>query len=220
MERNDILNIFESLLFITERPITIKMFQGAFEPSLDKETVISVLHELTEKYKNQSGSLEIREIANGWQMATRPEFSTWIRTLFKDRLTYRLSPSAMETLSIIAYKQPITRNEIEEIRGVDVAGVLETLIDRKLIRIAGRKESMGRPLLYGTTQDFLRAFGLRRLEDLPSIESLVPAELPSKEESDAKATQNELPLETAESEITLDEIPVSVEPVENSPNQN
>jgi segregation and condensation protein B len=101
-----------------------------------------------------------------------------------------------------------------------VAGVLETLIDRKLIRIAGRKESMGRPLLYGTTQDFLRAFGLRRLEDLPSIESLVPAELPTKDEADAKATQNELPLDTAETEISIEEIPVSVEPVENSTNQN
>ena len=91
---------------------------------------------------------------------------------FKDRLTYRLSNSAMETLSIIAYKQPITRSEIEEIRGVEVSAVLDTLVERRLVQIAGRRESVGRPLLYGTTPDFLKSFGLKRFEELPSIESL------------------------------------------------
>src|SRR5207253_6382585 len=114
----------------------------------------------------------------GWQFSSRPEFGPWIRKLFKDRLTYRLSSSAMETLSIIAYKQPITRSEIEEIRGVEVTAVLETLLERRLVRIAGRKETVGRPLLYATTPDFLRAFGLKRLEDLPSIESLIPPAAP------------------------------------------
>src|SRR5262249_16368975 len=121
------------------------------------------------------------------------EFGPWIRKLFKDRLTYRLSSSAMETLSIIAYKQPITRSEIEEIRGVEVSAVLDTLLERRLVKIAGRKETVGRPLLYGTTSDFLKSFSLKGLDDLPSIDA------PSPDEAAApKETQTEMPLEQTE----------------------
>src|SRR5439155_17274263 len=135
---------------------------------------VALLSSLADDYVQRSSALEVREIAGGWQFSSRPEFAPWIRKLYKDRLTYRLSSSALETLSIVAYKQPITRSEIEEIRGVEVTAVLDTLVERKLIRIAGRKETVGRPLLYATTSEFLRAFGLKRLEDLPSIESLIP----------------------------------------------
>ncbi len=112
--------------------------------------------EIAAQYEERGSALELREIAGGWQFSSRPEFGPWIRKLFKDRLSYRLSSSAMETLSIIAYKQPITRSEIEEIRGVEVSAVLDTLLERRLVRIAGRKETVGRPLLYGTTPDFSR----------------------------------------------------------------
>jgi segregation and condensation protein B len=116
------------------------------------------------------------EVAGGFQMATRPEMATWIRRLYKERLTVRLSPSSLETLSIIAYKQPISRSDIEQIRGVEVSGVMETLLERRLIKVVGRKETIGRPLLYGTTIEFLRHFGLKHLAELPDVNSMVPAE--------------------------------------------
>jgi segregation and condensation protein B len=179
MEPNDIKKILEALLFITEQPIPLKTLESLFDPPVPREQLLGLLTSLSAEYQERGSALEVREIAGGWQFSSRPEFAPYIRQLFKDRLTYRLSTSAMETLSIVAYKQPITRSEIEEIRGVEVTAVLDTLVERKLIRIAGRKETVGRPLLYATTPDFLRAFGLKRLEDLPSIESLVPpASLP------------------------------------------
>src|SRR5258708_15715541 len=174
MEPNDIKKILEALLFITEQPIPLKTLETLFDPPVPREELLGLLTSLSAEYQGRGSALEVREIAGGWQFSTRPEFAPYIRQLFKDRLTYRLSNSAMETLSIVAYKQPITRSEIEEIRGVEVTAVLDTLVERKLIRIAGRKETVGRPLLYATTPDFLRAFGLKRLEELPSIESLVP----------------------------------------------
>jgi segregation and condensation protein B len=174
MESNDIKKILEALLFITEQSISLKTFESLFDPPVAKEEIQNLLNTLVTEYSERGSALEVREIAGGWQLSTRPEFAPWIRQLYKDRLTYRLSSSAMETLSIVAYKQPITRAEIEEIRGVEVTAVLDTLVERKLVRIAGRKETVGRPLLYGTTPDFLRAFGLKRLEDLPSIESFTP----------------------------------------------
>jgi segregation and condensation protein B len=187
MESNDIKKIIESVLFITEQPVTPKMLESLFDPPVPREELTGLVKALAEDYAARGCALEIREIAGGWQMATRPEFAPWIRKLFKDRLTYRLSQSAMETLSIVAYKQPITRNEIEEIRGVEVTAVLDTLVERKLVRIAGRKETIGRPLLFGTTPDFLRAFGLRRLEDLPTLESLTPPSTEAVAEASAQA---------------------------------
>ena len=179
MEPNDIKKILEALLFITEQPIPLKTLETLFDPPVPREELQGLLTALSEEYAQRGSALEVREIAGGWQFSSRPEFAPWIRKLFKDRLTYRLSSSAMETLSIVAYKQPITRSEIEEIRGVEVTAVLDTLVERKLIRIAGRKETVGRPLLYATTPDFLRSFGLKRLEELPSIESLTPPSTPA-----------------------------------------
>ena len=182
MEPNDIKKILEALLFVTDQPIPLKTLESLFDPPLPREELQALLQALAREYAERGSALEAREIAGGWQLSTRPEFAPWVRKLFEDRLTYRLSASAMETLSIIAYKQPITRSEIEEIRGVEVTAVLETLVEHKLIRIAGRKETVGRPLLYGTSPDFLRSFGLKRLEDLPPVESLVPIPTPTSEE--------------------------------------
>jgi len=174
MELNEARKIVEALLFVADQPVTLKMLLSAFDNQLSKEDIKGLIEELRTDYHERGGSLELREIAGGWQMSTRPEFAPWIRKLFKDRLSYRLSPSAMETLSIISYKQPITRGEIEEIRGVETSAVVDTLIDRRLVRIVGRKETLGRPILFGTTPEFLRAFGLKRLEELPPIDSLLP----------------------------------------------
>ena len=174
MELNDIRKVLESVLFIAEQPVTLKSLEGLFDPPVAREELKAQLDILAAEYRDRGSALEAREIAGGWQFSTRPEFAPFIRKLFKDRLTYRLSNSAMETLSIVAYKQPIARSDIEEIRGVEVSAVLDTLVERRLAKIVGRKETVGRPLLYGTTPEFLRAFGLKRLEDLPSIESLLP----------------------------------------------
>jgi segregation and condensation protein B len=197
MERRDARNILEALLFITEQPVPLKAFVELFDQQFPLEEVHAMAEEISREYQERGSALELREIAGGWQFSSRPEFGPWIRKLFKDRLTYRLSSSAMETLSIIAYKQPITRSEIEEIRGVEVSAVLDTLLERRLVRIAGRRESVGRPLLYGTTPDFLKAFGLKDLEALPSIESLVA---PTEAEN-ANGQQTEMPLEQG-SEVT------------------
>jgi segregation and condensation protein B len=191
MELQDVKKILEALLFTAEQPVTVKMLESVFEKELDKGQIESLMKELADEYAGRQSALEVREIGAGWQLATRPEFGPWIRRLFKDRLTYRLSQSALETLTIVAYKQPITRSEIEEIRGVEVNAVLDTLVERKLVRIAGRKEAIGRPLLYGTTVDFLRAFGLKRLEELPALETLTP---PSSE-AVAAAENAALPVE-------------------------
>jgi len=180
MERSDIQKIIEAILFVAEAPVTLKNLFELFEEQVPKEELTDILQTLAAEYQSRGGALEVKEIAGGWQLATHSAYGPWIRRLFKDRLTYRLSPSALETLSIIAYKQPVTRNEIEEIRGVEVTAVLDTLVERRLVKIAGRKEVIGRPLLYATTPDFLRSFGLKNLEDLPSVESLLP---PTTEES-------------------------------------
>jgi hypothetical protein len=123
--------------------------------------------------------VRVLNVAEGWQMATRAEHGAAIRNLYQDRTTFRLSTAALETLAIVAYRQPLTRAEIEEIRGVEVIAALETLLERRLLKVVGRKEAIGRPLLYGTTQEFLRQFGLASLENLPALDSLPIPELPA-----------------------------------------
>ena len=200
MERLDARNTLEALLFITEQPVPLKAFEDLFDKQFPREELKKMVEEIAFDYQSRGSALELREIAGGWQFSSRTEFAPWIRKLFKDRLTYRLSNSAMETLSIVAYKQPITRSEIEEIRGVEVSAVLDTLVERRLVKIAGRRESVGRPILYGTTPEFLKAFNLKTLAELPTIESLSPATLAAH----ASEPQTELPLAAAENEaITL-----------------
>lgn len=169
--------VLELLLLMTDRPLKHADFKDILgqdcpaEAEL-REEVLAVGRALD----GQDSPLQLMEVAEGFQVASRPAFSPWIRRLFKERTTLRLSTSALETLSIVAYKQPITRGEVEEIRGVEVTAVLETLMERKLLKIVGRKETLGRPLLYGTTLEFMRQFGLKSLEDLPKLDELLPPE--------------------------------------------
>jgi len=224
METIDAKKIIEAMFFVAEQPVTLKMLESVFDKEFSKDDLRGMIESLSQDYRERVTSLEVREIAGGWQLSTKAELAPWIRKLFKDRLTYRLSPSAMETLSIIAYKQPITRGEIEEIRGVEVSAVIDTLADRKLVRMVGRKETLGRPILFGTTSEFLRVFGLKRLEDLPPVDTLLPpAELDvemaavataqSQENIEAPSTE-EASLETAgvAAEVEIPESqPVAVE---------
>jgi len=134
--------------------------------------------EIRQKLEEQKSALQVLEVAGGFQMATRPVYGELVRKLFAERMTMRLSTAAHETLAIIAYKQPLTRAEIEDIRGVEVIASLETLLEKRLVKVVGRKESVGRPLLYGTTADFMRHFGLSSLEELPPIDDFQAPETP------------------------------------------
>jgi segregation and condensation protein B len=196
MDKNDRQKVLELLLWLADRPLKPHDIQSVLEgdaPTDDelREELLAYAHALDER----GAPMQLVEIAQGWQLASRPAFSQWVRRLFKEKTTLRLSPSALETLSIIAYKQPLTRGDIEEIRGVDVGGVLETLLERKLIKIVGRKEALGRPLLYGTTPDFMRQFGLKSLDELPKLEELVPPE------EGTSVPPAAAPTETAESAV-------------------
>ncbi len=170
MEDIELKKVLETLLFITDAPLPVSRIAQLCEIK-NKERIESVLVELRKSYDDEGRTLQIMQVAGGWQLATRPEYGLWVRKLFQNKMTVRLTQAALETLCIIAYKQPLTRAEIEAIRGVEVIGPLETLTQRRLITVVGRRESIGRPILYGTTSEFLRQFGLNSLDDMPKLES-------------------------------------------------
>ena len=165
--------IVEALIFASPEPITAKMLFKvlADEP---KEDVSAALQALRVDYQERPG-LQFVDVAGGYQIVTRPELHEWVRRLFHERSTQKLTAPSLETLAVIAYKQPITAIEITEIRGVNTSGVLSTLLDRHLIKIVGRKNVVGRPFLYSTTKEFLIRFGLKDLGDLPRIEDMAEA---------------------------------------------
>ncbi len=167
----------ETLLFITDHPLGVKDL-CKITGVKDQERVVALVGELKRALDAGNSAVQLLEVAEGYQMATRPSFAPFVRKLFADRMTMRLSTAAHETLSIIAYKQPITRAEIEEIRGVEVIAALETLLEKRLVKVVGRKETVGRPLMYGTTPEFLRHFGLASLEALPAIETFTVEPVP------------------------------------------
>jgi segregation and condensation protein B len=160
-------------VFASPEPLTPKMLFKllADEP---REDVTAAIDALKRDYADRGG-LHVAEVAGGYQITTRPEFHEWVRRLFHERSTQKLSVPSLETLSVIAYKQPITAAEIGEIRGVNTSGVLSTLLERHLIKIVGRKNVIGRPFLYGTTREFLIRFGLNDLNDLPKVEDMAQA---------------------------------------------
>ena len=165
--------IVEALIFASPDPITPKLLFKllADEP---KEDVSAAVQALKADYDNRPG-LQFVEVAGGYQIVTRSELHEWVRRLFHERSTQKLTVQGLETLAVIAYKQPITAAEISEIRGVSTSGVLSTLLERHLIKIVGRKNVVGRPFLYSTTKEFLIRFGLKDLGDLPRIEDMAEA---------------------------------------------
>lgn len=175
MDDAELKKAVETLLFITDHPLGLAKI-GETVGERDHDRIAGAVKVLREEHEGRAAAVQILEIAGGFQMATRSDYQKFVRNLYKEKMTMRLSTAALETISIIAYKQPITRAEIEEVRGVEVIAALETLLEKGLIRVTGRKESVGRPLLYGTTPDFLRQFGLRGVKDLPPIESFTPPE--------------------------------------------
>ncbi len=176
MEDYELKSILESLLFVSTEPLVLDQLVRVLalqeqEPA-DKERVLAILQKLQEEYREMGRGLQLVEVAGGYQLTTRPENAPWIKQLHAVRTASRLSRPALETLAIVTYRQPVTTPEIEAIRGVDCSGVLKTLLERRLIKIVGRKEAVGKPMLYGTTQEFLQYFGLRDLSELPPLKDL------------------------------------------------
>ncbi|MBI5623103.1 MAG: SMC-Scp complex subunit ScpB [Elusimicrobia bacterium] len=170
MEDAELKSALEALLFITDRPLTVKELCSLTQVK-DAALVESLVGELKRELEARSSAVQVMEVAQGYQMATRAHFAPFVRRLFTERMTLKLSTASLETLAIVAYKQPLTRAEIEQVRGVEVIAALETLMERGLVQVVGRKETVGRPLEYGTTPDFMRRFGLRDIKDLPALES-------------------------------------------------
>lgn len=164
----EVMAIAEAIIFVSDEPITSKSLGEIIGE--DKETIQAAVEELQKEYEERGGGLQIREIAGGWQIATRTEYHEEIRKFLKTRPSAKLSLAALETLAVIAYKQPVTVPEILEIRGVQSASAIKTLLEKRLIVTKGHKETVGRPMMYGTSKDFLIQFGLKDLSDLPSIE--------------------------------------------------
>ena len=195
--QDDTINLFmtltkiiEALLFSAQKPLSIREMTAAIRGAEDDESgsneftrvkeaeVAAALEQLKIEYIEQGRAFQLTEKAEGWQLATDPSFAKWVRQLFPAPKPARLSAPALETLAIIGYRQPITRADVEAVRGVNIDGVLQTLMERGLVKIAGRAEIPGRPLLYETTQFFLDHFGLRNLDELPNVEELRKRNLP------------------------------------------
>lgn len=163
--------VIECLLFVASEPLTLKQISEIAEISI--QDTRELLAELQEAYRSGKRGIQIIEIANGYQMATRQDLAPYIERLYRPQTNFGLSKAALETLAIIAYKQPITRGELEMIRGVSVDRAVSTLVEKELVKDVGRKEGAGRPVLFGTTEKFLQHFGLKALDDLPSLEEFI-----------------------------------------------
>jgi len=161
----DVKAIIETLLFVSEEPVRIKDLVEMFDGRLDAEGVEAALAELDAQYEGRA--LQVRRAGGGCRLATRPQYGGWVKRYLKRTTRSRLSPAALETLAVVAYRQPVTRAELEEVRGLDCSGVLHTLMERELVRIVGRRKVVGRPLAYGTTSRFLEHFGFHSIQDLP-----------------------------------------------------
>ncbi len=164
----ELMALAEALIFVADEPITAKVLAEVLEE--ERESIDAAVEELKKEYESRESGLQIREIAGGWQISTRTEFHEEVRRFLKTRPSAKLSLASLETLAVIAYKQPVTVPEILEIRGVQSASAIKTLLDKRLIVAKGRKEAVGRPMQYGTSKDFLIQFGLKDLSELPSIE--------------------------------------------------
>lgn len=165
---SELVALVEALIFVSDEPLSVKLLAEVLDE--DRESVQAAVEELKSEYEERESGLQIRDIAGGWQIATRTEFHDEVRRYLKTRPSAKLSLAALETLAVIAYKQPVTVPEILEIRGVQSASAIKTLLDKKLITAKGRKETVGKPMMYGTSKDFLIQFGLKDLSELPSIE--------------------------------------------------
>ncbi|HBZ86437.1 MAG: SMC-Scp complex subunit ScpB [Candidatus Edwardsbacteria bacterium RIFOXYD12_FULL_50_11] len=225
MDRNEAKRVIEALLFATDTPIAPSKLKSLLG-ELDQKILRQLMTELKVEYERDGHSFSLVEVAGGFQIYTRPEYAKWVQELFRGKRASRLTAAALETLAIIAYKQPIIRGDIEAIRGVNVDGVMSTLAERNLVAVVGRDERPGKPILYGTTPEFLRYFGLATLSDLPKIEELEEY-LKEKEEErekidqeiDAELRKDQIPNHGVQEEVAFDKTEGGQEPVPDEPIQ-
>jgi segregation and condensation protein B len=168
LEDHQLKSAIEALVFVSGNPLSLDRLKGIFEEATD-EQIETQVRLLQQEYIDRGSGLMLAEVAGGFQLATRPELFGWIRKFKTVRTTTRLSKPALETLAIVAYKQPITRSEVEAIRGVNIGGIMRNLMERRLVKIVGKKDVPGKPMMYGTSQEFLQYFGLKDLSALPTL---------------------------------------------------
>ncbi len=210
MDDLEIKPILESLIFVSESPVKLEALVEIL-PEWNEEAILKGIHRIKADYEEDSKGMELLEVSGGYQFRTKPKWAEWVQRLKKTK-TVKLSRSALETLSIVAYRQPVIRPVIEEIRGVDSGWVLRTLLEKGLIAMVGRKEMPGRPIVYGTTRSFLELFSLNALSDLPIPKEIqpppVPEEISPKEEMVMeKVSKEEVPETEIENVIPGEAIP-------------
>ena len=204
VNNSELKGIIEALLFVAGEPLSIDRIKNILEDA-DKKSIQDMLWELQHEYDMRLSGLRIVEVAGGFQIASRPELAQWIKRLRKVKQSSRLSKPSLETLAIIAYKQPLVKAEIEDIRGVDSSGVIKGLLDKHMIKIVGRKDVAGRPILYATTREFLQYFGLRDISDLPTLKEfteLMPEE--DTQINEEVITESGASLDEADSNVSME----------------
>jgi segregation and condensation protein B len=206
VDRDELKPIIENLLLASDQPVSADLLYQTFLGRSSREDLQTILKELQGDY--QSRNLQIVEVADGFQLCTRSEYSDWIRKLLKLDKSFKLSRAALDTLAIVAYKQPLTRAEVDEIRGVDSSGVVRTLLEKKIISPAGRKNVPGKPMMFRTTQKFLEYFGLRDLSEMPTLEDF-NEEL----EGEVEPEQGELTFNNQENDLPSADIDLAEETV-------
>ncbi len=215
MDRTEAKRIIEALLFATDVPLPLARIKSLLG-EIDAKLLKDLLQELKAEYEQDSHSFALVEIGGGYQIYTRPEYAKWVQELYKGKRSSKLTAAALETLAIVAYKQPIIKADIESIRGVNVDGVMATLLERNLVQVSGRDSRPGRPLLFGTTQEFLRYFGLASLSDLPRIEEL--EEYLKQREAERERAEAEIDAELKQYQISEHGIQVEAE-LDDQPDQ-
>jgi len=198
MDDVELRPIVEALLFVATEPLSLDRLRDLLDGA-ERSRLSAAIEDLREAYRRGNHGLAIVEVGGGFEMVTVGEAAPWIRKMAATKSAPRLSKPALETLAIVAYKQPLTRPEIEAIRGVDVAGVVKTLMDRRLVKIVGRKDVVGRPMMFGTTKEFLQGFGLKDLSDLPTLRDF--AEIARASDSSIEASSETTSDESSDVEL-------------------
>jgi segregation and condensation protein B len=217
MDDFDVKPILESLFFVSDSPIRLEALVEIL-PESNKEAILEGIRQIQAEYGAPSKGIELTEIAGGYQFRTKPGWAEWVNRLKKAKAV-KLSQAALETLAIVAYRQPVIRPAIEEIRGVDTGSVLHTLLEKGLIKIMGRKELPGRPIVYGTTRTFLELFSLNSVSDLPKLQEVQPPPAPEEISPQEISPQEMSPQEISPQQISKEEIP-KAETEEVTPHQD
>ncbi len=203
MDEFDIKPILESLFFVSDSPIRLEALVEIL-PESNKEAILEGIRQIQTEYGDRCRGIELVEIAGGYQFRTKPGWAEWVNRLKKTK-AMKLSQAALETLAIVAYRQPVIRPAVEEIRGVDSGSVLHTLLEKGLVKIMGRKDLPGRPIVYGTTRAFLELFGLNSVSDLPKLQEIQPPPAPEEIAPQETFPQETSPQETSEEEVLTSE---------------